>query len=93
MQLARHLGVARLMGGGAASVQPPECQQVAGGDGGQHHPGHLEDHRQVAAEVLHIGEPQPHQEQDEIDHLAQRLIDQLDEPLTGEGNKIADGQG
>jgi len=49
-----------------------------------------QDHRQVVAEVLHIGQPQPHQEQDEVDHLAERLIDQLDEPPGGEGDQIAD---
>ena len=90
VQLARHLGVTRLMGRRAAFVEPPERQQVAEGNRGQHDTGHLEDHRQVAAEVLHIGEPQPHQEQDEIDHLAQRLIDQLDEPGGREGDQIAD---
>ena len=92
MQLARHLCIARLMGRRCALVEPPEGQQVADRDRGQHHPGDLEDHRQIAAQVLHIGKPEPHQKQNEVDHLAQALVDQLDQSGRGEGNQIADCQ-
>ncbi len=92
VQFARHLAVAGFVGRRRSPVQPPERQQVAQGNGGEHDAGHLEDHCQVAAEVLHIGKPQPHQEQDKVDHLAERLVDQLDQPGRGEGNQIADHQ-
>ena len=75
------------------TVEPPEGQQVATADAAGKQADRLQQLRQVLTEIVNEGQADPHQRQNQIDHLTGEPLQAFQQDRRGEAQSIAQKEG